>query len=104
MADQRLSEFRERAESAVRVPQPEALLRRGRTLRRRRQVVPATVAAACTALAFGVVSATNDDARTEPGPAGTPTPSVTQVTSDASPPLLGQHDGFLTPGTYVLDN
>ena len=86
MSDQKISEFRERAQMAVAAPDPDLLLQRGRALRRRRQLVPVVALAACAALGIGLLASGGDGARTDEPPVDQPT--VTE-TPDSHPPFLG---------------
>ena len=97
MSDQRITEFRERAEVGVPLPDPNLLLERGRALRRRRQLVP-VVAVAAAVLVLGVFSVRGGDARTDPLP---PADQVTE-SPDSAPPLLAG-DGLKVPQTYGMD-
>ena len=99
MSDQKISEFRQRAQTAAAVaaPDPYLLLQRGRALRRRRQLVPVAALAACAAIGIGFLGSGGGNPRTDQPPADHP--SVTE-TPDSGPTFLGDADG---PGTYALD-
>ena len=58
MSDQKISEFRERAQvaAAVAAPDPDLLLQRGAALRRRR-LAPVVALAACAAIGIGFLAA-----------------------------------------------
>ncbi len=56
MSDQKIAEFRERAELGVTPVDPDLLLRRGTAVRRRRQLLPVAVVAATAAIAVGIAS------------------------------------------------
>lgn len=98
MSDQKITEFRERAEVGVPLPDPNLLLERGRALRRRRQLVPVVAVAAGAVLVFAVFSMRGGDARTDPLP---PADQVTE-SPDSGPPLLAG-DGLKEPQTYGMD-
>lgn len=68
MSDQKIREFRERAELGVTPVDPDQLLRRGTALRRRRQLVPVGVVAACAAIGIGIFSSLGGDASTGQDP------------------------------------
>jgi len=94
MSEQRLLEFRSRAEALVDLPDLEALEQRGATLRRRRQVLVASVAAAVVA-AIAFVGADMRQPKADPGPAND------NDRLAASTPYLGYGDRpDLDPGTY----
>jgi hypothetical protein len=99
MSDQKISEFRQRAQTAAAVaaPDPYLLLERGRALRRRRQLVPVAALAACAAIGIGFLGSVGGNPRTDQPPANRP--SVTE-TPDPGPTPLADAQG---PGTYTLD-
>ena len=74
MSDQKISEFRQRAQMAVAVaaPDPDPLLQRGRALRRRRQLSVLAVAA-CAAVGIGLLASGGGVARTDQSPVDQPT-------------------------------
>ena len=86
MSDQKIREFRERAQTAVTAPDPDLLLYRGRALRRRRQLAPIVAVAACAAIGIGFLASGGGDARTDQQPIDQPT--VTE-TPDPHPPFMG---------------
>ncbi len=68
MSDQKIAEFRARAELGVTEVDPDLLLRRGTAMRRRRQLVPVGVVAACAAIGFGIFSSLGGDPSTGQDP------------------------------------
>jgi hypothetical protein len=96
MSDQKIAEFRERAEGGVTPPEPGLLLERGRALRRRRQLAPVVAVAATAAVAFGLFTI-RGDVQSDPPPANQVTESP-----DSGPPLL-DGDGLMEPQTYGMD-
>ena len=66
MSEQKFAEFRERAEFVVTPADPDTLLKRGRALRRRRQLAPVVAVAAIAAVGYGIFAlGGGDDARTD---------------------------------------
>jgi hypothetical protein len=72
MSEQKIHEFRERAQTSVTTPDPGRLIRRGRALRRRRQFAPIAALAALAVLGVGLVTFEARDARTDELPADRP--------------------------------
>jgi hypothetical protein len=68
MSDQKIAEFRARAELGVTEVDPDLLLRRGTAMRRRRQLVPVGVVAACAAIGIGIFSSLGGDPSTGQDP------------------------------------
>ncbi len=68
MSEQKISEFRERAQLAVAAPDPDLLLQRGRALRRRRQLVPVVALAACAAIGIGLLASGGGGLRNDQPP------------------------------------
>lgn len=68
MSDQKIAEFRARAELGVPEVDPDLLLRRGTAIRRRRQLLPVAVVAAVVAIAVGVASGLGGDPSTRQDP------------------------------------
>jgi hypothetical protein len=100
MSEQKFAEFRERAEFVVTPADPDALLKRGRALRRRRQLAPVVAVAAITAVGFGIFASGGDDVRNEQ-PADTPSETPSETPSTSSPRFIG--DEPTEPGTWALD-
>ncbi len=75
MSEQKILEFRERAERLVTPADPGLLLRRGHALRRRRQLAPVLALAVCGAIGIGIATNAADgrDAASNIQPAA-PTP------------------------------
>jgi hypothetical protein len=94
MSDQKIAEFRARAELGVTEVDPDLLLRRGTAMRRRRQLVPVGVVAACAAIGFGIFSSLGGD----PSTGQDPTSERTEVQYLDDPKYL---DG-LEAGEYAL--
>ena len=99
MSDQKIREFRERAQTAVTAPDADLLLYRGRALRRRRRLAPVVAVAVCAVIGIGFLAYGGGDARTGQQPIDQPT--VTE-TPDPHPPFLGGAEP-LGSGTYALD-
>ena len=100
MADQKIQEFRARAESAIAPADPDLLLHRGRALRRRRQLAPVAALAAVAALGIAVLAPEGGGPRTDnPPAAGTPTGTTTGT---APKQVLGDWDSPLPPGEYEI--
>ena len=101
MSDQKIAEFRERAELAVTPPDPDLLLQRGRALRRRRQIVPAAAVAACAAIGLGLVTGLVGDTTSSPEPTSPSSPEM-RLLDDRSyliPLPSGEYGlGGLAPG------
>ncbi len=76
MSDQKIAEFRERAELGVTPPDPDLLLQRGKALRRRRQIVPAAAVAACAAIGLGLVTGLVGDTTSSPEPTSPSSPEM----------------------------
>lgn len=97
MSEQKILEFRERAERLVTPADPGLLLRRGRALRRRRQVAPVLALAVCGAIGIGIASNAADgrDTASNIQPAA-PTPVT-------GPPSIDSFSNHMPPGTYTLD-
>jgi hypothetical protein len=118
MPDEKISEFRERAQAAVAAPDPGALLRRGQSLRRRRQLAPVAAVAALAVIGVGFLEIGDRDARTDPPPAGRPTPTATAGPDvftldsigdddgrpDATANLVGPFWGTWHGGAYIADS
>ena len=98
MSEQKLTEFRERAQSGVAGPDPDLLLQRGRNLRRRRQLVPVAALAACAAIGIALLAPGGGDTRTDVPPARQPS-----VTETPDPAFLGTGARLRDPGTYGMD-
>jgi hypothetical protein len=94
MSDQKIAEFRARAELGVTEVDPDLLLRRGTAMRRRRQLVPVGVVAACAAIGIGIFSSLGGD----PSTGQDPTSERTEVQYLDDPKYL---DG-LEAGEYAL--
>lgn len=97
MSEQKILEFRERAERLVTPADPGLLQRRGHTLRRRRQLAPVLALAVCGAIGIGIATTSADgrDAASNIQPAApTPVPAPTSIDSSWH---------RLPPGTYTLD-
>jgi len=101
MSDQKIGEFRERAQAYVAVPDPGLLLQRGRRLRRRRQLVPVAALAACAVIGVGFLAAGARDTRTDEPPTN---PSTVTQTPSTAPDILGVGARTREPGTYALDS
>jgi hypothetical protein len=97
MSEQKIGEFRERAQAAVPAADPDQLLRRGRTLRHRRQLAPVVALAACAAIGIALLAPDGRDTRSDVPPAGQPTVTETPATATA---FLGDSSDA---GTYSLD-
>ncbi len=80
MSEQKLKEFRKRAQLAVATPDPGLLLKRGRALRRRRQLAPVAAVAAFAVIGIGFLTAGGGTTRTDEPPANQPT--VTEAPTD----------------------
>ena len=97
MSEQKILEFRERAERLVTPADPGLLLRRGHALRRRRQLAPVLALAVCGAIGIGIATyaAEGRDAASNIQPAA-PTPVT-------GPPSIDSFSNHMPPGTYTLD-
>jgi hypothetical protein len=97
MSEQKILEFRERAERLVTPADPGLLQRRGHTLRRRRQLAPVLALAVCGAIGIGIATYAADDrdAASNIQPAA-PTPVT-------GPPSIDSFSNHMPPGTYTLD-
>ncbi|HEX5970120.1 MAG TPA: hypothetical protein VFY88_16705 [Intrasporangium sp.] len=99
MSDQKITEFRERAELGVRPMDPDRLLERGRALRRRRQLAPVAALAAAVAVGYGVYTSIPD-----PAPSQTPAGQITIPVPELGLRVLGEvtRGEVFEPGTYAL--
>lgn len=97
MSEQKILEFRDRAERLVTPADPGLLLRRGHALRRRRRLAPVLALAVCGAIGIGIATYAADGggagSNIQPA-APTPVPATTSIDSSS---------GHLPPGTYSLD-
>lgn len=98
MSDNRtMIEFREDLERGVQFPDFDVLEKRGRTVRRRRQIVPIAVVA-IAALGVGLLSLNVDRHRGDLQPAPSPTVKV----STQPPSLEGLDAAMPPPGDYTI--
>lgn len=118
MSEQKINEFRERAQMSVTTPDPDRLLRRGRTLRRRRQLAPIAALSALAVLGIGIVASGAHDARTDEPPVIQPgvtetaqprhTHTIDSIGDDAKPDvtveLVGGHWVPWSGGAYIADS
>jgi hypothetical protein len=97
MSEQKILEFRERAERLVTPADPGLLQRRGHTVRRRRQFAPVLALAVCGAIGIGIATYPADgrDAAGNIQPAA-PTPVTGPTSIDSFP-------NQMPPGTCTLD-
>lgn len=97
MSEQKILEFRERAERQVTPADPGLLLQRGQALRRRRHLAPVLALAVCGAIGIGIATNAADgrDAASNIQPAA-PTPVT-------GPPSIDSFSNHMPPGTYTLD-
>lgn len=96
MSDQKITEFRERAELGVRQVDPDLLLERGRALRRRRQLAPLAALAALAAVGYGVYASIPARHQTPAGQVMIPEPEVKMLSEQPRRRVL-------EPGTYPLE-
>jgi len=80
MSEQKLSEFRKRAQLAVATPDPGPLLQRGRARRRHRQLAPIAAVAAFAVIGIGFLTSGGGTTRSDEPPANQPT--VTAAPTD----------------------
>jgi hypothetical protein len=92
MSDQKVAEFLELAEQSVVPANPDLLLQRGRSLRRRRQLAPVVAVAAAAVLGIGFM-VMGGDSNSDRQPSQNPTDTV-------SPRALGEDAS--SPGEYVM--
>jgi len=101
MSDQKITEFRERAELGIRPMDPDRLLERGWALRRRRRLAPVAALAAAMAVGYGVYTSVPDPARSQ-----TPAGQISIPVPELGPRVLGEVSTgdreAIEPGTYAL--
>ena len=93
MSDLKISEFRERAEGGIALPDLAALERRGRARRQRRMVAAVGGLALTLAAGFGVVRVLSAEEAVTPTPVTPPTPTPTLTIDDngiRTTPSLGE--------------